>query len=404
MTQNDNYNELVKRIKNKKVLITQSTIWDIAGSEIVTLELAIALRQLGAEVLVFTWALGGKMAKYFSENGIDVTEDENDARFSDCDYVWIHHEAIPEYFIKLMSSSAKKPYFIFFHMSGLKQHYMEQPYIYSLEEQIASKILFVSEEARDNTEEYYFNHKLKNAQIFPNPAPDTFTDFTFKNKGIKKVLVVSNHPTQELSNLNLGENIKIDYMGEGKETYSLLTPKKLKSYDVVVTIGKTVQYCLCMGIPVYVYDRFGGPGYLNDKNFEKCAYANFSGRGFRKKTTEEIEREIVKGFDDAAMFESKNIVNNRTRYGVIGNLNRVLRDLEKRKNVSDEFAKSLQATMCIVSWKFKHERRLQSIAENLNSERDQLISVQKELDNILSSKRYKMANALANIANKIRRR
>ena len=107
MTQKDNYSELVKRIKNKKIVITQSTIWDIAGSEIVTLELATTLKRLGADVLVFTWALGGKMAKYFNENNIDVTEDENDVRFSDCDYVWVHHEAIPEYFIKLLSSSVK---------------------------------------------------------------------------------------------------------------------------------------------------------------------------------------------------------------------------------------------------------------------------------------------------------
>ena len=54
MTQKDNYNELVKRIKNKKIVITQSTIWDIAGSEIVTLELATTLKRLGADVLVFT--------------------------------------------------------------------------------------------------------------------------------------------------------------------------------------------------------------------------------------------------------------------------------------------------------------------------------------------------------------
>lgn len=74
-----------------------------------------------------------------------------------------------------------------------------------------------------------------------------------------------------------------------------VTPDLISQYDCVFTIGKTVQYCMISSTPVYVYDRFGGFGYLDAENFEKCAYANFSGRGGITKSSEEIASEIIKG-------------------------------------------------------------------------------------------------------------
>ena len=37
------------------------------------------------------------------------------------------------------------------------------------------------------------------------------------------------------------------------------------------------------GVPVYVYDYLGGPGYLTEANFSLAERNNFSGRGFEKK-------------------------------------------------------------------------------------------------------------------------
>lgn len=44
---------------------------------------------------------------------------------------------------------------------------------------------------------------------------------------------------------------------EMDDEYKSITLEILSQYDVAITIGKTVQYCLVMGVPVYVYDKFG---------------------------------------------------------------------------------------------------------------------------------------------------
>lgn len=112
----------------------------------------------------------------------------------------------------------------------------------------------------------------------------------------KKIAVVSNHPPQEIKSLAKickNNHIHISFFGEKKKIL-LITPEILLNYDVVITIGKTVQYCLGLGIPVYNYDHFGGNGYITTKNFEREKYFNFSGRpDCRRLNSYQIYHEIV---------------------------------------------------------------------------------------------------------------
>ena len=39
---------------------------------------------------------------------------------------------------------------------------------------------------------------------------------------------------------------------------------------------------MSMGLPLYCYDHFGGPGYININNIEHNTYFNFSGRPERQ--------------------------------------------------------------------------------------------------------------------------
>ena len=54
---------------------------------------------------------------------------------------------------------------------------------------------------------------------------------------------------------------------------------------------------MALKIPVYVYDKFGGPGYINKKNIEINRKYNFSGRNFKKKSSLEIVNDIIQNFD-----------------------------------------------------------------------------------------------------------
>lgn len=81
-----------------------------------------------------------------------------------------------------------------------------------------------------------------------------------------------------------------------------IEPKDLRNCDAVITIGKTVQYALAMKRPVYCYDRFGGPGWLDHRNVELAAHYNFSGRCCsRRIAADEIVSEIVQGYSSARM-------------------------------------------------------------------------------------------------------
>ena len=85
---------------------------------------------------------------------------------------------------------------------------------------------------------------------------------------MKKIAVISNHVPEEVQELAdvLEGQCSVEYIGI-QYSPKLVDAKLLKQYDLVITIGRTVQQCFALGVPVYVYDYFGGPGYITDENF-----------------------------------------------------------------------------------------------------------------------------------------
>jgi hypothetical protein len=139
--------------------------------------------------------------------------------------------------------------------------------------------------------------------VLGNPAPDYFLRPTRPNYPLLpgKILVVSNHVPEDLANaLKLYKSkhtgVVIDHFGLGG-TQRLVEPTIITRYDLVITIGKTVQYSIASCVPVYCYDRFGGPGFLSSSNFITAAWWNFSGRGFSKNSYKSSKR-IVSDIED----------------------------------------------------------------------------------------------------------
>lgn len=119
-------------------------------------------------------------------------------------------------------------------------------------------------------------------KLFENPIPDEYVDFKHHTTGFPKlpgkIGIVSNHIPGELLDIKryLPQNIKADFLGRYRK-YARITPEILSNYDLIITIGKTVQYALGLGIPIYEYDIYGGCGYITSEN-----YTPF----FRQKITE----------------------------------------------------------------------------------------------------------------------
>lgn len=138
-------------------------------------------------------------------------------------------------------------------------------------------------------------------EIVPNHVPLAFlrkwNAKTTWNKTIGKVCVVSNRRLPELVEMARISPWRTDFYGEAHGNNVRITPEILLEYDLVITIGKTVQYALGIGIPVFEYDIHGGCGYISPGNLEEEEKTNFSGRGSGQRLgAEELRAMIESGY------------------------------------------------------------------------------------------------------------
>ena len=380
----------------KKILITQNALNSFAGSEIVTLELATFFKQSGLDVTVFTWHYSDPIKTEFKKRKIYVTTDENDkALKKNFDLVWVNHQVLP---IEIILNINKKPQpiFIFYHMSYMDNLYLEQPYIHDLERKIGTISLFVSNEALElNLRKY--GHIFKKPTVFPNWAPNEFLNSIQTPPHTNKILIVSNHPPAELEKakqLLAQSNIITECIGQTSTKYNLVTPELLKQYSCIISIGKTVQYCLALNIPIYIYDRFGGCGFLNEKNYEKAKVHNFSGRGFSKKSPEEIAEEITKKINAAQAYQANNLEKFKNEFSLKINMGNLLSSLsEKPKTINLEpsyinyvvAAESLTKETIVLGGELRAKlaeiKSLSTSLDNLTHENDNLKNLISSIEN-----------------------
>ena len=296
-------------ISYDRVLITHTLLQNIMGSTVVALDVARWFVEQGSEVTIFAGAKGLPMIRYFEEMGIRIIIDEKAClHLDDFDLIWVQSQVLPLSIVEELSnmtSPRQSPVFVFNHMSALDLAPDEHPYILGLEDRIASMSVFVSEEARSLLDKYYDETPGEiQKEILPNVVPSSFLELTSKAdpQKVRKVLMVSNHFPQELraaAGILQANGIDVVTYGKDGQIYELVTADVLSSFDAVVSIGKTVQYCLVMGIPVFIYDYFGGFGYLDDETLPIASAANYSGRGGSKLTAEEIAARLVDGYLEA---------------------------------------------------------------------------------------------------------
>ncbi len=398
----------VSLLSGKRVLITQPMIRGFAGSTVVTLELAVALTNLGAKVTVYTCDYNNPMRSIFEAKKIKVTKSTDCPvyKLADFDYVWIHSQILPISLVEDLANThkQKKPSFIFLHMSGMDWIPDEKPWIFDLENKLSSLSLFISEEVKDA------NNKLIDKGVksfyFRNPTPMEFR--LRKNPPsptLKKLLIVSNHPPEEVIKakkiLERDYNIDVTVLGECGEKQSLLTLELLSNYDAVLTIAKTVQYCLVSGTPVYVYDAYGGgPGWLNTTNFDSAKkrnfsgykneqYPNYEGDGFFRKTAANIAKEIVNGYSGALSFHrdyQKNFCNDFLIEPV---LKEIFSMVEPRSIplLDTSYIYSVIASQRFAELRFAASGSLYERDEIINNLREQNASLEQRVKDFINYKR-----------------
>lgn len=309
----------------KNILLTNQMIKDYTGSELDVCSVGSALVQMGYTVEAATYELGNPLLEEYRNSGIIFTDiSKNELVVKEYDLILGHHITIFMDCLMKRDITYKKVVF-----SSLS------PWV---------SIEFPPACANDltlcmaNSSETF--HKMKslgvkeeNIVIFPNYIlPEFFINCREKRTQLQKICVVSNHVTDEVKEavkIFESNGVKVDLYGKEYQSVSI-TPELLNQYDVVITIGKTVQYCFGCMVPVYCYDMHGGPGWLTKDNFAVAANYNFSGRGFdRKLSGLELVMDIIKGYPAALGYLDLFYQIGKERYDLHTNLKRLLDKIEE---------------------------------------------------------------------------
>ena len=293
----------------------------------VTLDIAKVFQDQGIETVCATFQLADPMYSLLTENNIevvDVIKQPQSIAGRSFDLIWAHHWPVLGFCIYELNTKYGSLV-----CSSLSSY--EPLEMISLTYNIAHVLVCNSEETKsahiaDNIKTTDSNiHVLKNS--LPN---EWFTGSASPKTRLSKLAIVSNHvptevklATEELNKLGIRVTT-IDLESIQKN----VSPELLKEYDAVVSIGHTVQKCLALGIPIFCYDRFGGPGWIVNSNIDKAEQLNFSGRCCDQKlSSAEITAEIQKGFLACATQLETNRNTAKSRYRLSRNIQPILNSI-----------------------------------------------------------------------------
>lgn len=285
----------------KRALFGNAEFRVLAGSELVILEIIEALSAQGWSCDVTAWSIGDPMRTLAQAAGAQLIASPQGIRAFDYDLVWLNNrlEAVFDY--EVTPKNAPRTLFVFAHLDPGWS--FSQPG--AVVEQALGGLFLVAAPKGINRIANY-GVALDRIRLFRNPAPKAFDLLSAPQANdLKRLLIVSNHAPAEVKDAAVmlrDKGVSVEHWGSGGDVTGLrLTPEALHSVDAVLTIGKTIPYALRAQRPAYVYDHFGGPGWLSEDNFASVASRNFSGLCCeRRLDAAALCDELLTGFTKAA--------------------------------------------------------------------------------------------------------
>lgn len=310
----------------KRVLMTNFFFAKYTGSELHVLEVARLFEKRGYEVTI---AVYHKAYPLLERAGtirvVDVLKEE--LEHVDYDIIFVQHYPVLDYLCCKYDLTYKK--LIVSKLSVISE--LETLPVCTSE---ADLILCVSDECAK--EVYELIGENPKVRVFRNSVGQEFFEAYGKVKydeSPKKIAIISNHVAEELRELPqvMQGEYEIDYIGV-EYTPKTVDAALLQNYGLVITIGRTVQQCFAAGVPVYVYDCFGVPGYIQEENFEEAESNNFSGRGkFGHKTALELREDIELNYEEnVANLEKLNQIA-REKYSLDLNFEKIYQELSSEE-------------------------------------------------------------------------
>lgn len=386
-------------VVGKKILLGVYDIANYAGAELHCLQLAQTFQEKGAHVEVAAFNYAYPVRKEYEKKHISVKNIFFDALdYSEYDLIWLHHTMLADYILFQLGISA--PQIVYNSLSPFESLDAVPAYGQYLSACIAN-----SEETKQAmiTE----GVPAEKIRVFPNYVTAEMLNSAKKNANcpVKRIAVVSNHVPQEVHDaieILRQKDIQADIYGLGYHV-TLVNSELLQNYDAVITIGKTVQYCMSLCVPVYCYDVFGGPGWIDNNALEKAFSLNFSGRGFSKKTGEEIAEEIQNlpdNLDDLQRFISENCVLENLLSVLLDNLPDIDRENLYRcterqsrinKNTVSLYRSRLDLEMRLID---ERETKARLLSEKDKKTEELLAAQERKTEELLTEKDRKMQEIL----------
>ena len=292
-----------------RVLVLTNHLKGFGGSEIVALEIASGLAGLGDEVTLAANVIDAPLVDHAT--GLNLTDDIAGIDLPAYDLVWCQHDLLSLLPLSTFARSARDrlPHIVqaslsafepYEHLNGLLARALSAD-VYANSAETADAVAAANSGIL----------KRGDIHVFHNAAPAPFwrrADATRHPTQLGSVLLVSNHPPEEIDGCAAAlaaRGVLVRRLGTGHEV-RLFEPDDLISADAVVSIGKTVSYAIAMGKPAFIYDHFGGDGWLTSDNFEHNRHFNFSGRPqLRRYDSETLAVKILQGYAEATADSAK---------------------------------------------------------------------------------------------------
>lgn len=260
----------------RRVLIATNHLQKISGSEVVALEAARHFIAAGCEVAVYaSWAGRPMQPLVEAAIGRPLLTDPALVRPFDHDLVYVQHQLLGLFdyapgpqeraATRIVTGRLSRRAFL---ESGGWLH----------DNLLADQVLANSDLTAEHLRAVGSTAPVVS---FHNAAPASFfRPFEARPEQPRRVLLVSNHGDPALLEAVeiLQRSAAVEHLGRSGGRVELVTPERIAATDLVISIGKTIPYALAGRVPVYVYDHFGGPGYLDAANRDLAARYNFTGR------------------------------------------------------------------------------------------------------------------------------
>lgn len=288
-------------VRGRSLLIATNHLQQIGGSEVVALQAMQYFAGLGCDVTVFANWTGQPMAAMIeSAIGVQPITDPTLIRPFTYDMVYVQHQLLGLFDYRPTAADRQCTRIILGRLS--RRGYLESGG-WLHDRLLADHVLANSSLTAQHLAGVGHDGPITN---FRNAAPAAFfRTFVPRPATPRRALVVTNHRDPALMEAIglLRQRFPVDHVGRSGKDVRLVTPEMVTETDLVISIGKTVPYALAARVPVYVYDHFGGPGYLDADNVDAAARFNFSGRCCQRRLSgEEIAEEVIRGYAKGVAF------------------------------------------------------------------------------------------------------